>query len=269
MSDSSPLAKKQKVESTSEIPEIQGLEDYTFRDGEDITPAGAMPQKKYYRSRAHANPLSFNDNLTYPTKPADFDWQPYYPELPASKTAPTVIDIGCGFGGLTVELSSLLPDATVLGLEIRAKVCEYVRLRIISLRESEKGKYKNAACMRSNTMKNLVNYLNPKSLDKIFICFPDPHFKAKNHRRRIVSYDLLTEYAYCLKPNALLYLITDVKALHDWHLEKTDSHEMFERLDEETMESDPCVKAMINVTEEGKKVERSGSNKYYMVYRRL
>jgi hypothetical protein len=35
------------------------------------------------------------------------------------------------------------------------------------------------------------------------------------------------------------------------------------------MESDPCVKAMINVTEEGKKVERSGSNKYYMVYRRL
>ena len=44
MSDPSPLAKKQKVESTSEIPEIQGLEDYTFRDGEDITPAGAMPQ---------------------------------------------------------------------------------------------------------------------------------------------------------------------------------------------------------------------------------
>ncbi|GMH65860.1 hypothetical protein TL16_g11547 [Triparma laevis f. inornata] len=261
--------KKQKVDATTTIPTIQGLEDYSFRDGEEITPHGAMPQKKYYRSRAHANPLSFNDNLTYPTKPDDFDWQPYYPELPSSSSAPTVIDIGCGFGGLTVELSTLLPDATVLGLEIRAKVCEYVRLRIMSLRETEKGNYKNAACMRSNTMKNLVNYMHPNSLNKIFICFPDPHFKAKNHRRRIVSYDLLTEYAYCLKPNALLYLITDVKALHEWHLEKTDAHEMFARLSDDAMENDPCVKAMINVTEEGKKVERSGSNKYFMVYRRL
>ena len=128
--------------------------------------------------------------------------------------------------------------------------------------------YANCAVLRSNTMKNLVNYMQPGSLDKIFICFPDPHFKAKNHRRRIVSYDLLTEYAYLLKPNALLYLITDVKALHEWHLDKTESHEGFVRVTE-GLEDDPCVKAMVNVTEEGKKVERSGSEKYYAVYRRL
>ena len=28
---------------------------------ENPTPLGAMPQKKFYRSRAHCNPLSHND----------------------------------------------------------------------------------------------------------------------------------------------------------------------------------------------------------------
>jgi tRNA G46 methylase TrmB len=45
-------------------------------------------------------------------------------------------------------------------------------------------------------------------LEKIFFCFPDPHFKAKNFRRRIISSILLSEYAYFLAPNARLYAIT-------------------------------------------------------------
>ena len=34
----------------------------------------------------------------------------------------TILDIGCGFGGLTVGLASLYQDELVLGMEIRAKV---------------------------------------------------------------------------------------------------------------------------------------------------
>ncbi|RYY82005.1 hypothetical protein EON63_14235 [archaeon] len=42
----------------------------------------------------------------------------------------------------------------------------------------------------------------------MFICFPDPHFKAKNYRRRIVTPELLSEYAYFIKPGGRLYTIT-------------------------------------------------------------
>ena len=52
------------------------------------------------------------------------------------------------------------------------------------------------------------NYFRHGSLDKIFICFPDPHFKTKNHRRRIISYNMLTEYAYLLGKEGRLYTIT-------------------------------------------------------------
>ena len=155
-----------------------------------------------------------------------------------------------------------------MGMEIRAKVCEYVRLRLISLRAETPGSYQNAAVIRANTMKNLLNFIAPATLDKIFICFPDPHFKARNHRRRIVSHDLLSEYAFVLKRGALLYMITDVEELHNWHVEKADAHNLFERVPKEEEDKDECVKLMVGCTEEGKKVERMGKPKYWAVYRR-
>ena len=110
----------------------------------------------------------------------------------------TVVDVGMGFGGLTIALAALFPDKLVLGMEIRAKVCEYVRLKILALRaEAAQAQataaaaagghhYRNAACLRTNCMRYLPNFFVKGQLEKIFFCFPDPHFKAKNHRRRIV-----------------------------------------------------------------------------------
>jgi tRNA (guanine-N7-)-methyltransferase len=57
-------------------------------------------------------------------------------------------------------------------------------------------------------MRYLPNFFQKNQLEKIFFCFPDPHFKAKNHRRRIVSDILLSEYAYFLAPNGRLYTVT-------------------------------------------------------------
>jgi hypothetical protein len=44
----------------------------------------------------------------------------------------------------------------------------------------------------------------------------DPHFKACNHRRRIIQTPLLTEYAHLLAPGGWLYTITDVPELGEW-----------------------------------------------------
>ena len=44
----------------------------------------------------------------------------------------------------------------------------------------------------------------------------DPHFKACNHRRRIIQAHLLTEYAHLLAPGGWLYTITDVPELGEW-----------------------------------------------------
>ena len=179
-----------------------------------ITAEGDMPQKKYYRSRAHCNPLSHNDGFDYPVRPSEMDWSGHYPSI--ADPSVDFVDVGCGFGGLTVALATLFPDKLTLAMEIRPKVVEYVRLRIAALRKENPGQYGNVAALKTNAMRYLPNFFRKGQLTKLFFCFPDPHFKTKNHRRRIVSPNLLHEYAYILAEGALLYTVTDVKELHDW-----------------------------------------------------
>ena len=114
------------------------------------------PQKKFYRSRAHCNPLSHNNSFNYPVSPDDMRWDNHFPIPLSTATAtaaaaaadgvaagPDFVDMGCGFGGLTVALATAFPDRLTLGMEIRAKVVEYVHLRILSLRKANPGMVSN------------------------------------------------------------------------------------------------------------------------------
>jgi tRNA (guanine-N7-)-methyltransferase len=75
-----------------------------------------------------------------------------------------------------------------IGMEIRDKVSHFVADKIKTLRvNTNHTKYNNIAILRTNTMKLLLNYFYKEQLDKIFFCFPDPHFKKYNHRRRIIK----------------------------------------------------------------------------------
>ena len=78
----------------------------------------------------------------------------------------------------------------------------------------------------------------------------------------------------------LLYAITDVKELHEWHVQVCQAHPLFESvlMSESSSSSggenknnveedrDPCIYAMKYLTEEGQKVDRNGGTKYYIIY---
>jgi tRNA (guanine-N(7)-)-methyltransferase len=129
--------------------------------------------------------------------------------------------------------------------------------------------YQNAACLRANSMKFLPNFFRKGQLSKVFICFPDPHFKARKHKARIVSTTLNSEYAFVLRPGGIVYTITDVEALHEWMVDHFNTHPSFERVSAKEEEEDECVQIMLKETEEGKKVERNKGPKFVAVFRRL
>jgi tRNA (guanine-N7-)-methyltransferase len=146
-------------------------------------------------------------------------------------------------------------------------------------------------------MKHLPNFLHKGQLTHLFLCFPDPHFKARKHKARIVSAQLNAEYAFVVRPGGCVYTITDVEELGGWieaHFEGrkplvkggegdgddggesgvvsgrmgSGAEELWERVEEEELEKDPCVRVMREETEEGKKVSRNGGKKFVSVWRR-
>ncbi|KAK4154342.1 putative methyltransferase-domain-containing protein [Chaetomidium leptoderma] len=275
----------------------QKREDYraAMRSQEGIS---ELPRKKFYRQRAHANPFS-DHQLIYPPHPDQMDWSSLYPDYvvddepqdqhtPAPETpsdqqdlAPLrpkriskdveVADIGCGFGGLLIALGPTMPETLILGLEIRVSVTQFVEDRIKALRAQDQDTklYRNVGVLRANTMKFLPNFFRKGQLAKVFICFPDPHFKTRKHKQRIVSTTLNAEYAYVLRPGGVVYTITDVPDLHEWMVQHLDAHPSFERVSEAEQEADPCVAIMRTETEEGKKVERHKGQKYVALFKRL
>ena len=82
---------------------------------------------------------------------------------------PTIIDIGCGYGGLLFELSKEFPQKLILGMEIRDKVTNFVVEKINAKRINSQYKdYLNIAVVRTNTMKTIHNYFKKESVLFIF-----------------------------------------------------------------------------------------------------
>lgn len=248
----------------------------SFFDYSEANPS--LPQKRYFRQRAHSNPVADHD-VEFPVCPKDVDWSIYYPSHFPSNSGDEkkeqhlisevkFVDVGCGYGGLLVELSAMYPSTLVLGMEIRVKVSSFVQSRIEALRAQNRGQYENVACIRTNAMKFIPNYFRKGQLSKMFFLFPDPHFKVKKHKWRIISPQLLAEYAYVLQVNGLIYTLTDVTGLHEWMVECLDKHPLFERVSDSELEQDPVVEKLFESSEEGKKVTRNKGDKFLAVYRR-
>ena len=224
-------------------------------------------QKKHYRQRAHANPFS-DHTLVYPASPGEMRWETVFAGGGAAEWA----DIGCGFGGLLVALGRKFPELRVVGLELRVQVTAYVEDRIAALRVAEEGKFGNIGVLRTNAMRFLPNIFGKESLSALFFLFPDPHFKTRKHKARIISPTLLAEYAYVLRVGGIVYTITDVEDLHLWMLTHLSQFPLFEYVDPDTLRAEghgPVLDAVYFSTEEGIKVDRNGGKKWLACFRRI
>lgn len=215
-------------------------------------------------------------------------------------------DIGCGFGGLIFYLAPLFPEELIVGIEIRTSVTQYVCDKVQALRSASrvagdqkkptisnqgyqkeedseldinssliqdapqiKGNYDNISALRVNAMKFLPNFFKKGQLSKMFFLHPDPHFKQRKSKNRIISSTLLAEHAFVLRPGGILYTITDVKDLHLWMVKHLEAFPLFKKLNDEELQGDVCVEAVWNATEEGKKVIRNKGEKWFAAFRRI
>lgn len=94
---------------------------------------------------------------------------------------------------------------------------------------SEKHKFRK--CFSASRIRSSSNVTIAEELSGLIFYF----LFNNSFADRIESSDLLTEYAYFLAPGGILYTITDVKELYEWHVAKCTQHPCFQRLSEAEM----------------------------------
>eukprot|EP00177_Eucheuma_denticulatum_P001798 GFKZ01003220.1.p1 GENE.GFKZ01003220.1~~GFKZ01003220.1.p1 ORF type:complete len:289 (+),score=42.88 GFKZ01003220.1:205-1071(+) len=263
----------QPAERQQASPQPTGTPDDAAKAHAEIQARGLegrvqwVTSKRDFRARAHSNPL--NDGLFKPPlDPSHLAMDKLFENAPSDRVQ--WCDIGCGYGGLLASLSVAFPTKVMLGLEIRDRVAEFCMRRVAEMRKEYPGSYGNVGFDRTNVMRYLPNYFTKGSLEKLFFCYPDPHFKKRKNRQRIISTELLAEYGYVLEEEiGVAYIVTDVPELFEWMVERFEKHPLFERRSEEEHRADPVSRFVRDMTDEAQRVEKSDRGKQDASFRRV
>mmetsp|Transcript_7853 Transcript_7853/g.13010 ORF Transcript_7853/g.13010 Transcript_7853/m.13010 type:complete len:371 (-) Transcript_7853:270-1382(-) len=133
----------------------------------------------------------------------------YHPIL----VKPMVVDVGCARGTWALKMAEANPNSlNILGLEIRRPMVEYCLYR------KHKRALHNVHFMPVNANVDLENILRSLldqgvTISAITIQFPDPHFKAKHKKRRVVNTSFVQSLAKLLPPSTQVFVQSDIEEL--------------------------------------------------------
>jgi len=170
------------------------------------------------RLRQHVNPLS----QKYQTPVSPPDWKKVYADL----TQPLHLDIGCGKGRFLLSMAQLEPKWNFLGLEIREPLVQEAN----TWRE-ELGltNLHYLFCNVNNSLRSLICSLPTGTLQRVTIQFPDPWFKNRHAKRRLLQPELVAELATYMSAGGVVFLQSDIKALAVEMCDRFDTHPAFQR----------------------------------------
>ncbi|KAL3941489.1 MAG: hypothetical protein SGBAC_004158 [Bacillariaceae sp.] len=186
----------------------------------------AKSRSSTYRARQHVNPLA--SKFQQPTTLTPNWPQDTFDDL----SKPLFLDIGCSRGGFLIDMATtskdennqyLQPDYNYLGLEIRPIVVYHAQQRLEKREEGGaeiKGKVGFVGCNANVDLERLLQLLQEKeeealNLQMVTIQFPDPHFKARHAKRRVVRPELVTSLATFMSPGATVWLQSDIQSVLD------------------------------------------------------
>lgn len=82
--------------------------------------------------------------------------------------------------------------------------------------------------LHANDARDLMDALPDACLGRLFVLFPDPWPKTRQHKRRIIGPDTLDSFARLLAPGAELRAATDDMGYAAWILEYLRAHKDFD-----------------------------------------
>ena len=155
--------------------------------------------------RQHVNPLSSNFN--------QIERIPSLSEMFDDSKSNLHLDIGCAAGEFLFDLALVNTSWNYLGIEIREKLVKTAKLKV---REREIKNLYFVFGNAFNILNDIHNKLIIKNVQSISFNFPDPWFKKRHYKRRIIQPELINNLANLLQKGTLIFIKTDVKDLFDY-----------------------------------------------------
>jgi tRNA (guanine-N7-)-methyltransferase len=126
---------------------------------------------------------------------------------------PNVLEMGAGTGLFSVALAETQLQSQFLAVDVKAD-----RLQTGATLATEK-QLSNLHFLRARA-DQLPELLSPRSLESIWITFPDPFPKERSAKHRLTHPQFLKMYERLLQKDGALYFKTDARPLFCWSLEQ-------------------------------------------------
>ena len=155
--------------------------------------------------RQHVNPLSKNFN--------EIERIPSLIEMFEDSKLNLHLDIGCASGDFLFDLALHNTNWNYLGIEIRERLVLTAKLKV------REGEIKNLYFVFGNA-NNILNDQNIQfiiqNVKSISFNFPDPWFKKRHHKRRVIQPEFIKNLSNLMQEGCLIFIKTDVKDLFEY-----------------------------------------------------
>ncbi|MEM1080089.1 MAG: tRNA (guanosine(46)-N7)-methyltransferase TrmB [Pseudomonadota bacterium] len=126
------------------------------------------------------------------------------------RSAPLVIEIGCGNGDALVWMSGHEPNKNFIGIEVHEPGVGRL------LRGLESNQRSNVRVAMRDAVVVLTDRAVAESIDELRVYFPDPWPKKRHHKRRLIQPAVIQLMARVLKTGGRLHLATDWQPYAEW-----------------------------------------------------
>lgn len=152
-------------------------------------------------------------SLSQHLKTLDEMLEPWDPEALFGRIAPLEIEVGSGKGLFLANAAEAQPETNFLGIEVIAK---YARFSAAKLARND---IRNAVMVSGDALRLFRESVPDASLQAIHVYFPDPWWKKRHRKRRVMNEAFAADIQRTLVPGGRLHFWSDVQEYFDETLE--------------------------------------------------
>ena len=145
--------------------------------------------------RQHVNPLSSNFN--------QIERIPSLNEMFDDSKLNLHLDIGCASGEYLFDLALVNKNWNYLGIEIREKLVKNAKFKVL---EKEIKNLYFVFGNANNILNDFQNKFVIETLKSVSFNFPDPWFKNRHYKRRVVQPEFINNLSNSLQKGSLIFI---------------------------------------------------------------